>query len=153
MSLSPADIAYCAALLDNLAALRTRDFQGSELPVVQISGRHGVLPWLGEITGTRVIPTRRAYTKHNCTAHCPDRHADITSESARWSITGMRATIVLAACEPFMRVQAVDARRLIDLGMQVQYQGQVVVDMRERGWPIPELEPHVRARVPIKEAS
>lgn len=147
--LTLADIAYCAALIDNLAALRSRDVEGSELPVVQISGKHPVLPWLGEVTGTRVIPTRRAYSRHQCTEHCPDRHAHLTSTSARWSVTGMRATIVLAACEPHMRVQAAAARRLVDLGLRVQYQGQVVNDMAARGWPVPDLAEHTRARVPL----
>lgn len=154
MSLPVADLGYVAALIDALAALRARTVpdSGTEVPVVQISGKHAVLPWLGEITGTRVVETRRAYTKHNCTTHCPDRHADITSVSYRWSVTGMKATIVLAAVEPYLRAQAADARRLIDLGLGVHYQGQTVNDMAARGWPIPDLTPHSRARVPLAVA-
>lgn len=154
MSLSTADIAYCAALIDNLAALRTRSVAGSQLlPVVQVSGKHGALPWLGSITGTKVIETGRKFTRHNCTEHCPDRHATIESRSYRWTLTGMRATIVLAACEPYLRVQAAEARELIDAGLTVQYQGQIIVDMRARGWPIPELTPHSHPRIPIQEVS
>jgi hypothetical protein len=63
----------------------------------------------------------------------------------------MRATIVLHTCLPFLRVQQVEARQLVDAGLGVQYQGQVVVDMRRRGWSVPDLEPHTRARVLITE--
>lgn len=148
-TLGTGDIAYAAAILDNVAALRTRDHQGSTLPVVQVSGKYGSLVWLGEITGTKVVETRRQFTRHNCTEHCPDRHADIVSRSFRWSVTGIRAAIVLAACEPYMRVQAAAARRLVDLGLALAYQGQVVNDMGALGWPIPDLAPHPRARVPL----
>jgi len=149
MPLTTADVAYAAALIDNLAALRSREVSGSVLPVVQVSGRYGSLAWLGEITGTKVIETGRQYTKHNCTTHCPDRHADITSRSYRWTLTGIRAAIVLANCAPHMRVQAATARRLVDAGLAVSYQGQVVNDMHARGWEIPDLTPHPRARVPL----
>ena len=148
-TLGTGDIAYAAALIDNVAALRTRDYQGSTLPVVQVSGRYGSLVWLGEVTGTKVVETRRQFTRHNCTQHCPDRHADIVSRSFRWSVTGIRAAIVLANIEPFMRVQAATARRLIDLGLAVAYQGQVVNDMAALGWTIPDLPVHPRARVPL----
>lgn len=150
MSLGVAELGYVAAVIDNLAALRTRDLGPSVLPVVQVSGRYGALSWLGEITGTKIIPTNRRYTRHNCTEHCPDRHAEIVSSSARWSLTGMRATIVLAAVEPYLRVQAARARELIDAGLGVQFQTTVVNDMAQLGWPIPALEPHPRARFPLE---
>jgi hypothetical protein len=153
MTLSQADVAYCAALIDNLAALRTRQVGPSTLPVVQVSGKWGVLSWLAEITGTKVIETRRKYTRHNCTEHCPSRHSDITSRSGRWSITGMRAVIVLLNCEKYMRVQESRARELIDAGLAATYQGQVVNDMRRRGWEIPPLAEHPRARVPIERST
>lgn len=152
MPLTTADIAYTAALIDNLAALRTRDYQGATLPVVQVSGRYGSLAWLGEVTGTKVIETRRQYARHNCTDHCPDRHADITSKSYRWSVTGVRAAILLANCEPFMRVQAATARQLVDLGLAVSYKGNVVNDMHALGWVTPDLPAHPRARVPLTVA-
>lgn len=150
VTLSKADLAYCAALIDNLAALRTRRAGPSDLPVIQVSGKWGVLSWLGEITGTKVIETRRKYTRHNCTEHCPDRHAEIVSRSGRWSITGMRAVIVLLNCEPYLRVQAARARELIDAGLAASYQGSVVNDMAKRGWAIPPLPEHPRARVPLE---
>lgn len=151
--MTEADIAYMAALLDNMAALRSRSLGPSVLPVIQISGKHAILDWVASVTGTKVIPTVRSYTRHQCTEHCPDRHNHLESSSRRWSVTGMRATIILAACEPFMKVQGATARSLIDAGLGVQYQGQVVNDMRDRGWPIPELSPHERARIPLKEAT
>lgn len=153
MTLPTADLAYAAAIIDNLATLRVREYRDSTLPVVEVSGRYGALPWLGQLTGVRVIPTNRSYQRHGCAEHCPDRHLHIESTSCRWSVTGMRATIVLAAVEPHLRMQAVDARLLIDAGLRVQYQSQVVVDMRERGWPIPELPEHTHPRVKLKESA
>lgn len=147
--LSETDIAYCAAVLDNLAVFRQRGTSASQLPVIQISGKLQVLSWLGQVTGTKVIETRRGYTKHMCTQHCPDRHADIRSTSGRWSVTGMRATIVLTNVLPYLRFQRQKAQELIDLGLQASYQGQVVNEMSQLGWSIPELPLHARARVPL----
>lgn len=147
--LTTADLAYAAALIDNLATLRLRELGPSQLPVVSIAGRIGALTWLGEVTGVKVVETRRAYTRHNCTEHCPEAHARIESRSGRWSVTGMRATIVLANVEEYLRVQATDARQLVEAGLGVQYQGQVVNDMRRLGWSIPDLAPHSRARVEV----
>lgn len=148
-SLSTADIAYAAAIIDNLAALRTRELATSVLPVVQVSGKYGSLAWLGELTGTKVVETRRTYLRHQCNEHCPAPHAHIESRSARWSVTGMRATIVLYTVEPFLRVQAAAARDLVAAGLAVQYQGQVVNEMHSLGWALPELPHHPRARVPL----
>lgn len=148
-TLSATDLSYAAALLDNFAVLRLRETAASSLPVVMASGKHPSIPWLGEITGTKVIETRRGYTKHMCTQHCPDRHADITSLSKRWSVTGMRATIMLSNVLPYLRFQSEKARELIEVGLQVQYQGQVVNEMQILGWSIPELAQHARARVPL----
>ena len=151
-TLSTADVAYCAAIIDNLATLRARRYGPSLLPIVEVSGRWASLSWLADVTGTTLVETRRAYTRHNCTEHCPDRHANITSRSARWSVTGMRATIVLAACLPYMRERLEFARQLVEDGLGMQYQGQVVNDMAARGWPIPDLAEHTRARVPLAVA-
>lgn len=153
MTLSTADIAYAAAIIDNLAVLRAREYRNTTLPVVEVSGRHGALPWLGELTGVRVIPTARSYLRHGCAEHCPTKHQHIESASFRWSVTGTRATIVLAAVEPYLRVQAAKARELVEAGLAVQYQGQVVNDLREHGWPIPALPEHPRARVPLKTSA
>jgi hypothetical protein len=153
VGLTTADVAYAAALIDNLAALRTREVGPSVLPVIQVSGRYGSLMWLGEVTGTKVIETSRKYQRHNCEEHCPTPHQSVESRSGRWSATGMRATIILANCEPFLRVQGERARDLIDAGLGVQYQGQVVNDMARRGWAIPDLPEHTHPRVRLEAAS
>lgn len=153
MLLTQTDIAYCAAILDNSAALRSRALGPSLLPVIQVSGRYPALEWLGEITGTKVIDTRRGYSRHNCTEHCPDRHAHIQSESRRWTVTGMRATIVLVNVLPYLRYQCDRAQVLLEQGLSVQYQGQVVNEMASLGWQIPDLPEHSRARVPLTVVS
>jgi hypothetical protein len=148
--LGPADLAYAAALIDNLASLRVRTLGQSRLPVVEISGKYAGLPWLGEVTGTKVVETKRNYSRHNCTQHCPSAHAEIKSYSMRWSITGMRASIVLHNVLPFLRVQADDAHALMDYGLTLSYKGQVVNDLAKIGWKIPDLPAHPRARVPLE---
>lgn len=147
--LAQTDISYCAAVIDNNAALRSRALGSSLLPVIQISGRYPALDWLGEITGTKVIETSRGYTRHNCTEHCPQRHAHIKSESRRWSVTGMRATIVLTSVLPYLKYQRDQAEALIEQGLSVHYQGQVVNEMASLGWKIPDLPEHPRARVSL----
>lgn len=147
--IGPTDLAYFAGIVDNNAALRSRALGTSILPVVQVSGKYQALEWLGELTGTKVIDTQRGYSRHNCTEHCPDRHAHIQSHSRRWSVTGMRATIVLVNILPYLRYQHSRAQELVDHGLSVQYQTQVVNEMAGLGWRIPDLAEHRRARIPL----
>jgi hypothetical protein len=147
VTLAVADLAYAAALVDTLAALRTRKVGPSELPVVQVSGRVDVTAWLAEVTGTKVIPTHRKYNRMDCVEHCPERHTHIVSESGRWEVNGARATIMLIAIEPYLRVKGAEARRLIDFGLASGYKTNVINDMATRGWPIPELREQPRARL------
>lgn len=148
MSLEVADLAYAAALVDSFAVLRVREYRGTGLPEVTIQGaRIAALDWLAESTGVKVVVIGKGYNRHQCSEHCPERHTRIDSATRRWQVTGARATVVLAAIEPYLRTKGREARELIDAGRAIGYKGNVVVDMAALGWPIPELKDQPRARV------
>lgn len=148
--MEPADLAYVAALVDSFAVLRLRDVNGTALPQVTIqSKRVASLDWLAEVTGVAVMGIAKDYSKHQCTDHCPDRHMRIEASTRRWQLTGARATIVLHAVEPYMRVQGRDARQLVHEGLAAGYKGDVVIGMRGLGWPIPDLKDQPRARIAV----
>ena len=94
------DLAYLAGVLDSRAVVRVRFIEDSEavLPYVAMSsGDARLMRWLGELTGVRGVVTTRKYDKHRCLEHCTKAHDHITSVSGRWSLTGVRATVVLSA--------------------------------------------------------
>lgn len=148
--LSQADLAYIAALLDAFALLRLRDVNGTSLPQVTIqSKRVASLDWLAEVTGVAVMGISKDFHRHQCTDHCPTKHTRIEAKTRRWQLTGARATIVLHAVEPFMRVQGREARLLVEEGLTIGYKTDVVNEMRALGWAIPELKEQPRARVAV----
>src|SRR5438105_3245627 len=105
-----ADKAYIAALVDTLGKLTSRVVHADELPVVTIQGKHAVLPWLAEVTGVKAMRLAKSYDRHQCSQHCPSKHTGIESWSYRWQLTGARAAVLLANIEPYLRLQAADAR-------------------------------------------
>lgn len=145
------DLSYVAALIDNFARLATRLIpSGTELPEVTIqNSRLVALDWLATVTGVGVTPVSKDYSRHQCSEHCPDRHSHIESLTRRWQLSGAKATIVLYNVEPFLRVQGVDARRLVDVGQGSGYKTNVVNEMSRLGWKIPELREQLRARVEL----
>lgn len=142
------DLAYAAALIDTLGHLRVRELKGVQLPMVALHGTFvRSLEFLANLTGTKVTHTERDYHRGACAEHCPEPHTHVTSKSARWSVSGARATILLHNLLPYLRVQREEALQLIEVGKTVGYKGQVVVEMRQAGWEIPELKPQPRARL------
>lgn len=137
MRLGIADLAWYAAVLDSRAALSERATDGKVLPMVSVHGPD--LPLLYELargTGVKVSEIRRAYSKSLCADHCPEPHRHVTSTSGRWQLTGGRATIVLAACLPYFRVQREAAEHLIEVGMEARLTLTATDGMRELGWPV-----------------
>lgn len=146
-----ADLAYVAALIDQFGRLKTRTVNDTELPEVLIQGRIPALEWLAGLTGTRVVEINKAYARHQCSEHCPDRHTDIVSVTGRWVVTGARATVVLYNVGPFMRDEGKRhlASTLVWQGQTVGFKGNVVNDMAARGWAVPELRNQPRARIEL----
>lgn len=151
MSIDRADLAYAAALIDTLAVLKTREVNGTDLPVLAVnSSRHtGAIKFLCKLTGVKMVLTSRSYSRHQCTEHCPSSHLDIESRGERWMVVGAKATIVAHNVLPYLRVQREAARELVAAGRTVGYKGQVVAQMKQLGWEIPELKPQPRARVRV----
>jgi len=138
----PGDLAYLAGVLDTRAIVRTRLVPGSDggsvLPYVAMSsGQAELMRWLGAITGVRSIVTERAYDKHRCLEHCDQAHEHIRSVSGRWSVTGVRATVVLAATREWVRFQADAWDRGLDAGLRARYKPRTLQRMQELGWPLP----------------
>ena len=80
--------------------------QGTRLPAVAISsGNSDMLTYLAKLTGTRSVVTRQAYVKAGCSEHCREKHQHVMSTSGRWSVTGAKATVVLASIRPFVHLQ------------------------------------------------
>lgn len=154
-ALVPADLAYMAALIDNLAVLKTRLVNGSDLPAIVLTTTRSpeAVRFLARCSGSQVTTLVREYNKKGCIAHCKQPHLHIDTTGHRWQVTGAKATIVLHNLLPYMRVQKDLARKLIEAGRTIGYKGQVVNRMRELGWDIPELKPQPRARVPISSSS
>lgn len=136
-------LAYIAGVVDLLGNIKVRELDnGTRLPQVQIHGDHmRTLTYLGELTETKAIVARRSYARAGCAEHCKEKHQHIESRSGRWSLTGVKATIVLWNIRPYLRVQADAAIEAINVGTSTRFKPGVVSRMRELGWQIPELDP------------
>lgn len=130
------DLAYIAALVDQFGRLSLRELPGgSVIPEVTIQNKRiSALSWLAEITGVSVVRVGKDYHKHQCSDHCPGKHTRVESETRRWQVSGTKATILLHAIEPFMRVQATEARNLVWAGHQCGQKPHVVAEMKLLGW-------------------
>jgi hypothetical protein len=83
------------------------------------------------------IVTQRSYDKHRCLEHCTKAHEHIRSVSGRWSLTGVRATVVLVATREWVRFheEAWDAG--IVAGLEAPRKPAVLQKMAALGWPVP----------------
>jgi hypothetical protein len=144
--LDTATLAYVAGVVDLLGLIRTRiTQQGTELPYVALSGPNTqMLEYLGELTDTRPTITRRSYSKAGCAEHCQEKHQHVVSVSGRWSVSGVKATVVLWNIRPFLRLQADAAREALVVGVATGFKPATVKRMAELGWDVPEFEGRAR---------
>jgi len=150
--LSATDLAYAAGVIDTLASFKTRTVKatGTQLPALTILNgkhRHVAVEWLCGITDTNPSTVKRDYNRPSCVSHCPQPHIHVLASGIRWSVTGMKATIILSAVLPYLKAHRDEAAKLIELGLQVGYSTTVVNTMNELGWPIPKLRAQTRTRV------
>jgi hypothetical protein len=133
------DLAYLAGVIDVMGRVWTRpSSNGRRLPLLEINAKQpDLMDWLSALTGTEVITTSRDYMRLGCTEHCSEQHVHATSTSARWSITGAKATIVLSGIEPFSYLRRPEVEYALGLGMMAEMRAQTVRDMKARGWVIP----------------
>jgi hypothetical protein len=138
--IEPATLAYVAGILDCQGGIRTRRVGDTDLPMVYLHGPNlPVLRHLASLTGTKVTTTRRAYTKAGCTAHCPDKHQHVVSESGRWSVTGVKATVVLWNVRPYLHVLADPAAEALAVGMAAPFKPATPAKMLALGWDLPDV--------------
>lgn len=146
--LDRADLAYMAALVDNLAVLKTRLANGTDLPTIALTTARSpeAVRFLADSTASKVTEIARDYRRKGCNQHCTRAHVHIDTTGYRWQVTGTKATIVLHNLHPYMRVQAAAAARLMVIGKTIGYSGSVVTRMRGLGWQIPQLKHQPRSR-------
>lgn len=134
-------IVYVAAVLDSAAVIRTREASGVTYPYLALSGSNTpLLRLLGGLSGMRVVVTKRSYAKAGCAEHCKEKHLHVTSESGRWSVSGAKATVILAAVLPYLRLQVDDARAALLVGLRAPFKPATLRQMERLGWPIPEFD-------------
>lgn len=138
--LGTADLAYVAGIVDTMAVLRVRKYAEADLPMVAVHCPNlPLLGYLARLTGTKVTKTSRGYDRAGCSEHCPDKHQHITSTSGRWSVSGAKATVLLAAVRPFLRLQGYAADQVLEAAAKAPSKPATWQRMVELGWPLPDL--------------
>lgn len=141
-SLSQQEIAYIAGILDSMGRFRVMETpEGTQLPLVSMSCPNmSILQYLGSLTGMTPFVTKRSYDRHRCTEHCLEPHQHVVSESGRWSISGAKATVVLAAIRPYARFQKTEIEELLTVGLEAPKKPATPKKMAALGWPDPWVE-------------
>lgn len=140
MTLDVTTVAYVAGVVDLQGLIRTRMVEDTELPYLGVSGPNTpMLRLLGELTGTRPTVTRRSYSRAGCSEHCAEKHQHVVSISGRWSISGVKATVVLWNVRPHLRLQADEAAAALAVGMRAPFKAATLRKMVELGWELPDL--------------
>ena len=144
--LSDLELAYLAGVLDTRAVVRIRLVGGSgarqgvmsSLPYLALScGDAELLDWLCRLTGVKSVVTTRTYDKHRCLEHCEESHDHVQSTSGRWSVSGSRATVLLSATLPYVRLQEDRWRKALQAGLSADRKEAVAQKMSALGWPLP----------------
>jgi hypothetical protein len=132
-------IEYLAGILDANAIFRVRKTPGgTELPAVFVHGLPmPIMEVLAEATGTKVTVVNRDYPRAPCSLHCEEQHVHVTSVSGRWSVTGAKATVLIAAVLPSLRVQKEQAAEVLDVGLAAPRKTTTFSKMATLGWPTP----------------
>lgn len=131
-------LAYVASVIDTQGIIRTRIAGDTELPMVAVHGSNiPVLQYLADLTGTKVTIVKRSYDRVGCAEHCTEKHQHIVSSSGRWSVTGVKATVLLYNIRPFMRFQTEPARSALVLGTATRFKPATIEKMVALGWDVP----------------
>lgn len=136
--MKPEELAYLAGIVDTQAVIRMRPYGEIWLPMVAMHGDPRLLKVLSQATGTTVTIVKRKYAKAGCSEHCPDKHQHIVSESGRWSVSGAKATVLLSAVRPYLRLQGYLADEAIEVGKLAPKKQSTAGKMVKLGWPLPD---------------
>lgn len=132
-------LAYVSALIDiqgKITLMETQ--QNTSLPLLTVSCPNlPLLEFLGSLTQMKPVVTRRSYDKHRCSLHCEEAHEHVTSVSGRWSVSGAKATVVLAAILPYAKFQKIEIEEVLKVGLAAPRKKATPLKMQELGWPIP----------------
>lgn len=136
-----ARLAYIAGIIDSLGGIRVRATpDGTDLPMVYVHAPNvAVLNYLAEATGTKMITVRRAYSRAGCAEHCAEKHQHVVSLSGRWSVTGVRATVVLWNIRPYLTLRADEARSALVVGLAAPFKPATPRKMADLGWELPDV--------------
>jgi hypothetical protein len=134
--LDQATLAYIAGVIDVMGRISTRAVGDADLPQVAVScSNEALLRWLGTLTGVRPFLTTRSYHRHACGTHCPTPHSEVTSVSGRWVVSGVKATVMLRALRPMLRLQAEDADAALLAAHEAHFKPATLRKMLALGWP------------------
>jgi hypothetical protein len=132
--------AYMAGIIDMAGIIRLRpQKENPPLPYVGLSTvNKQVVDYLAGMTDSKVTITKRDYHKAMCTEHCtPEAHTHVISESYRWSVTGVKATVVLANIKPYLVFQTEAAQKALEAGYAANFKPATYRKMKLLGWDIP----------------
>lgn len=140
MSAPDVPLGYIAGILDANAIFRIRTTPGgTRLPGVFVHGLPGpILQVLAKHTGTKITMVTRDYQRTPCAEHCEEPHSHVVSISGRWSVTGAKATVLIAAVLPYLQAQASDAEEVLQVGLAAPRKSNTYNKMASLGWPLPE---------------
>lgn len=133
--------AYLAGVLDmaGVIRLRPRPEPNPPLPYVGVSTPNKQLAeFLAGLTDSKVTEVTRKFNRHLCTEHCPADHSEIDSVTYRWSVTGVKATVLLANIKPYLVFKTPQANEALTAGLEANYKAATYGKMRVLGWEIPE---------------
>lgn len=143
MTLDLGTKAYLAGIIDTMGIIRTREMRGDNPPIPYV-GLHTpnlqISSLFAGVTDTKVTTVTRKYNKAQCTEHCtPDSHVHVNSVSHRWSVTGVKATVMLHNIKPYLVFKTDEANEALRVGMVANYKPATWRKMQLLGWEIPDL--------------
>lgn len=136
-SVSPDELAYLAGLIDVRAKVGVVRVNGVLLPRVALSSPDPrVAALLGAVTEMKPVTVNRNYDRVGCDIHCEQKHVHVFSTTSRWSVTGSKATVLLAALRPWLRLQQDEADMALAVGRKARFKPKTVESMKRLGWPV-----------------
>jgi len=131
------DRAWAAGVVDVLGSFKIRETEsGAVLPALYVSTpKFQIAEQLGRMTGVGITTVSRNYKRTGCGEHCNEAHLHVESTTARWSLTGARCTVFLSGVLPFLMVQASEAERFVQAGLEAKHKPATLTKMYDLGWP------------------
>lgn len=136
MKLTTEELAYFAGMVDALAVIRSRQVGETTLIYLAISSSNfGILKEFARVTDIKVTTVNRKYDRVGCQAHCEEPHLHVESVTGRWSVSGIKATVMLRALLPYLRLKTPEARIMLETFGNAPYKLHVLQKMIDLGWP------------------